>query len=438
MSGGNDDFLKGALMIAAGVAAPMLAPALMSGGAAAGLVGGGLGATGATALTGAGLSGLAAGVTGGDVGKSMLLGGLGGAASGALGGVEAAAPGSQLAAGTTVPNAGLSTVPPNISSEAFNAASQYNPLATGATTNPTQLFTTPTNVSTAVGTTVPNAGLSTVPPPPTAPSLFGMPKAGVIGGGAGLLTAMGTTPVRGAYVPPEYKGGPLSRFKYDPNTYQPDVVQPPRPPYRPVYAAEGGLMSLAMGGPAPQTNFANPSQSMMGTSQYAMATDPMTGNIAQRNMAKGGPVNDSLADLMKSRGKIAKYRTNYQSDPSSVSGKARDGDYSAMLAINEINRTPNQNYADGGIAQLAVGGKLLRGAGDGMSDNIRANINGKQEARLADGEFVVPADVVSHLGNGSTDAGAKHLYSMMDKVRKARTGTKKQGKQINSNRYMPA
>jgi hypothetical protein len=435
MSGGNDDFLKGALMIAAGVAAPMLAPTLMSGGAAAGLVGGGLGATGATALTGAGLSGLAAGVTGGDVGKSMLLGGLGGAASGALGGVEAAEAGSQLAAGTTVPNAGLSTIPTSYSSEAFNAASQYNPLASGPAANPTQLFTTPTNVSTAAGT---NLAAAPVVTPDASASLFGMPKAGVIGGGAGLLTAMGTTPVRGAYVPPEYKGGPLSRFKYDPNTYQPDVVQPPRPPYRPVYAAEGGLMSLAMGGPAPQTNFANPAQSMMGTSQYAMATDPMTGNIAQRNMAKGGPVNDSLADLMKSRGKIAKYRTNYQSDPSSVSGKARDGDYSAMLAMNEINRTPNQNYADGGIAQLAVGGKLLRGAGDGMSDNIRANINGKQEARLADGEFVVPADVVSHLGNGSTDAGAKHLYSMMDKVRKARTGTKKQGKQISSNRYMPA
>jgi hypothetical protein len=57
---------------------------------------------------------------------------------------------------------------------------------------------------------------------------------------------------------------------------------------------------------------------------------------------------------------------------------------------------------------------------------------------LADGEFVVPADVVSHLGNGSTDAGAKRLYSMMDKVRKARTGTKKQGKQINPNKFVPA
>ena len=364
MSGGNDDFLKGALMIAAGVAAPMLAPTLMAGGAA----GLGLGATTATALTGAGLSGTVAALTGDDVGKAMALGGLGGAASGALGGVEAAQQGSMLAAGPTAPGAGLSTVNPATSMVA-NASS-----------------VTPELLGQPGAVITPSSGAFS--PPPAQPSLFGMPKAEVIGGGAGLLTAMGTTPVRGAYVPPEYKGGPLSRFKYDPDTYQPDVVKPPNPPYKPVYAAEGGLMSLAMGGPAPQTNFANPSQSMMGTSQYAMATDPMTGNIAQRNMAKGGAV--------------------------------------------------NQNYADGGIAQLAVGGKLLRGDGDGMSDNIRANINGKQEARLADGEFVVPADVVSHLGNGSTDAGAKHLYSMMDKVRKARTGTKKQGKQINSNRYMPA
>ena len=73
-----------------------------------------------------------------------------------------------------------------------------------------------------------------------------------------------------------------------------------------------------------------------------------------------------------------------------------------------------------------------------MSDQIPANISGKQPARLADGEFVVPADVVSGLGNGSTDAGAKQLYKMLDKVRSARTGTKKQGKQINPNKYTPA
>jgi hypothetical protein len=73
-----------------------------------------------------------------------------------------------------------------------------------------------------------------------------------------------------------------------------------------------------------------------------------------------------------------------------------------------------------------------------MSDNIPATISNKQPARLADGEFVVPADVVSHLGNGSTDAGAKHLYAMMDHVRKARTGNPKQGKQINASKFLPA
>ena len=85
---------------------------------------------------------------------------------------------------------------------------------------------------------------------------------------------------------------------------------------------------------------------------------------------------------------------------------------------------------------MAKGG-YLDGAGDGMSDSIPATIEGKQPARLADGEFVVSADVVSHLGNGSTKAGAKKLYKMMDKVRLARTGTKKQGKQINPDKYLP-
>lgn len=97
-------------------------------------------------------------------------------------------------------------------------------------------------------------------------------------------------------------------------------------------------------------------------------------------------------------------------------------------------------YAQGGVADLggyAVGGKLLKGAGDGMSDDIEANIGGQQPARLADGEFVIPADVVSHLGNGSTDAGAKQLYKMMDRIRQARTGNKKQGKQINPEKFFP-
>jgi hypothetical protein len=101
----------------------------------------------------------------------------------------------------------------------------------------------------------------------------------------------------------------------------------------------------------------------------------------------------------------------------------------------------SESMASGGISALGSysdGGRMLKGPGDGMSDSIPASIGRKRPARLADGEFVVPADVVSHLGNGSTDAGAKQLYKMMDKVRVARTGKKMQGRQINPRKYVPA
>ena len=75
--------------------------------------------------------------------------------------------------------------------------------------------------------------------------------------------------------------------------------------------------------------------------------------------------------------------------------------------------------------------------GDGMSDSIPGVIGGRQPARLADGEFVVPADVVSHLGNGRTDAGAKKLYAMMDRVRQARTGKKKQAPAVKTDKFIP-
>lgn len=94
-------------------------------------------------------------------------------------------------------------------------------------------------------------------------------------------------------------------------------------------------------------------------------------------------------------------------------------------------------FAAGGLAGLAKG-KYLRGHTDGMADKIPAKISGKQPAALSHGEFVVPADVVSHLGNGNSDAGAKRLYDMMARIRKARTGTTKQGKQVNPDKFMPA
>jgi hypothetical protein len=112
-------------------------------------------------------------------------------------------------------------------------------------------------------------------------------------------------------------------------------------------------------------------------------------------------------------------------------------------AIKGLGQPEVEEAASGGTMRYNLGGysdggRMLKGPGDGMSDSIPASIAGKQPARLADGEFVVPADVVSHLGNGSTDAGAKKLYNMMDKIRKARTGKKKQAPAVKAHKFMPA
>jgi len=135
----------------------------------------------------------------------------------------------------------------------------------------------------------------------------------------------------------------------------------------------------------------------------------------------GGP-SESVEDL---RRRVRGYAEGGITDLEMVGGGGAFDARTKLPAYNE----PMDTYAKGGY---------LDGPGDGMSDSIPATIADRQPARLADGEFVIPADVVSHLGNGSTKAGAQRLYSMMDKVRKARTGTTKQGRQINPNKYMPA
>ena len=98
-------------------------------------------------------------------------------------------------------------------------------------------------------------------------------------------------------------------------------------------------------------------------------------------------------------------------------------------------------YGGGGISDLggySDGGRLLKGPGDGVSDSIPATIGGKQPARLAEGEFVVPARIVSELGNGSTEAGAKKLYAMMDRVQKARRKTKNVAADTKAHKHLPA
>jgi hypothetical protein len=95
----------------------------------------------------------------------------------------------------------------------------------------------------------------------------------------------------------------------------------------------------------------------------------------------------------------------------------------------------------GGIANLggySDGGQLLRGPGDGVSDDIPATIGDRQPARLADGEFVVPARIVSELGNGSTEAGARKLYAMMDRIKKTRSKAKNIAANTKADKHLPA
>lgn len=104
-----------------------------------------------------------------------------------------------------------------------------------------------------------------------------------------------------------------------------------------------------------------------------------------------------------------------------------------------LPQIPTQLTAQGGIPMaqggIADAGRYLQGKTDGMADEIPSSIDGEQPAALSHGEFVIPADVVSHLGNGNSDAGAQKLYEMMDRIRQARTGTKEQGKEINPDEF---
>lgn len=286
---------------------------------------------------------------------------------------------------------------------------------------------------------------------------------------------------------PDFKGG-FARpedYQYTPKIY--------------TNAAEGGIMQAYAGGgpieamsnanavgantgyPMADINkgaYATPYQQPISRNVVSGASDtgvnPMTGEMS---FAKGGKTTDELAmdyyERMTRKPETPADKSDvgiyYDLDPDT---RYLDPLTAAQIRMAKVNKRANMQLpgmkrptpmgqinlappgmkaqdsgpvteaAGGGIMSLggyAAGGnpRLLKGPGDGMSDNIPATIAGKQPARLADGEFVVPADVVSHLGNGSTDAGAKKLHQMMTNVRKARTGNPKQGKQINPNKYMP-
>jgi hypothetical protein len=169
-----------------------------------------------------------------------------------------------------------------------------------------------------------------------------------------------------------------------------------------------------------------------GSTGYAINPAGMIGSPAYNALQQ------QLADAQAAQ-KAAQDQLNAQQSLSSMQNYGANSNG----ATGGLPKDFKHHYAIGGfvpsLGSYAAGGnpRLLKGPGDGMSDSIPANIGGKQPARLADGEFVVPADVVSHLGNGSTDAGAKKLYSMMDNIRKARTGRKKQAPAVKPEKYLP-
>jgi hypothetical protein len=188
----------------------------------------------------------------------------------------------------------------------------------------------------------------------------------------------------------------------------------------PTYTArEGGLMGYAVGGPvenmSAQNALGNNSmypQSQMQTPMYAnpMMQRPMPSNVIQSGLDM--PTQAYSGEQRMAQGGIADYNG-----------------YSSGGGLKSYN-----------LGDYSDGGRLLKGPGDGVSDSIPASIGDRQPARLADGEFVVPARIVSELGNGSTEAGARKLYAMMDRVQKQRSKTTGKGKvAVNSkaDKHMP-
>ena len=175
-------------------------------------------------------------------------------------------------------------------------------------------------------------------------------------------------------------------------------------------------------------NAFNASNNVLG---IAPAANPMSLDPAQQAQAPvgQGPGTFNSSDAVD---------TNTPSDPTGgdLSGPA---DSNSPLAAGGMT-----GYAQGGLGSLggsSDGGRLLRGPGDGVSDSIPASIGDRQPARLADGEFVVPARIVSELGNGSTEAGARALYKMMDRIqanRRKTTGKNRVAVNSKSHKYLPA
>ena len=381
-------------------------------------VGTGVAVGGATALgTGSLKKGIMAGL--GAYGGAGLGEGLAGSG---LAGTPPPTPGMEGVAGS-----GLSTTPPPTDPSLVGnqySLSSGNP--SGFNADPTDpLFkstsrslTTPTSFTSAnmgTGVTTP----SVFPPQPEVFEVMGASP-----GGTGA-TVSSSTPMASVSTPGLTTG---QAFKYGSAALtpamQPEPYEAPKStamirPYDFEYNPQTGAYDRPAGDTSEAAYF----------SPTFTARDPYLA-------AAGGGLMDSMRsvdfdkdDNYYAAGGLTAFKQGGRPKSRSLTGE----DYYRFMGRDDtMLGTAEKNFAGGGTP------RFLSGGGDGMSDDIPAVIGDKQPARLADGEFVIPADVVSHLGNGSSKAGAKRLYEMMADIRRERTGTKKQAPAIKPSKFMPA
>jgi len=284
------------------------------------------------------------------------------------------------------------------------------------------------------------------------------------------LNALGAFSPNQSQMPDKKYKGSLSNYRMSPN-FQPSRATPNV--YTPRYAAQGGIMTAGGGAYEDEPMGDAPGMAAGGIASYARGRRVSSQDElnAYMKMMEGeaiaqAPAPDYVGSvgIMRDEDPDTKYKdalTASMIRMGKVNSRANYSPYQNMKRPNAMgginlsapgikpagSKDDREDYASGGITQADkynMGGyasgsvpRLLKGPGDGMSDDIPASIDNRQPARLADGEFVVPADVVSHLGNGSTEAGAKKLHQMMTNLRKDRTGNPKQGKQIVAEKYLP-
>jgi hypothetical protein len=360
-----------------------------------------MGGVGEAALLGAAMGGGSAALTGGDPLKGALLGGLtGGAGAGISGALSGAGTNAALTAAGTEAATGA----------ALNAAGTGAGVGAGAAGTTAAMG--PGVVINPLGAEA--ANLST-----TGANLFGSAPSGGIGGVNYSLSAPSVAP----------GGGGVNYALGAPST-----------------APGGAGIQSLLPSPAAAPTAAAPQTFGEGMAKFA--NDPLASIKANKGIAFASGLQGAIGARKDVEGPeeydgpLKRFRFNPETYRPAMFAEGGIANLAAGGYDRMVGEQPMyQALAKGGISDLggySDGGRMLKGPGDGMSDSIPASIAGKRPARLARDEFVVPADVVSGLGNGSSDAGAKHLYAMMDRVRQARTGSKKQGKEINARRFVPA